>query len=112
MTGSLSNIHADLMKILTDLEAYMEFELHVDSGYRDPQHNQDVGGVPDSEHKDDPAQGADVFCRRSPTRFKIVCWLLARGVRRIGIGNTFIHIGISQDLPQDVMWTYYPDAEA
>jgi zinc D-Ala-D-Ala carboxypeptidase len=108
MTGAITNLHPDLMKILTRLETQMGFELTINSGYRTPEHNEAVGGVPDSEHMDDPAQGADVFCHLSATRFHMLDALYTMGVRRIGIGPNFIHVGISTTLPTDVAWTYYP----
>jgi uncharacterized protein YcbK (DUF882 family) len=112
MTGEIQHLHPDLLAVLTQLEHRMGFELHITSGYRDPIHNADVGGVPKSEHTDDPAQGADVQCQRSATRYKMLRELLSMAVRRIGIGNTFIHIGISLEKPQNVAWDYYPDSPA
>ena len=87
----------------------MGFELQIHSGYRDPEHNKDVGGVEGSEHTHDPAEAADVFCQRSGTRYKMLRWLFIEGVRRIGIGNTFIHIGIAKDMPQNMCWDYYQE---
>lgn len=89
----------------------MGFELNINSGYRDPDHNVDVGGVPDSEHTYDPAEGADVLCLRSSTRFKMLKALLDMGITRIGIGQTFIHVGIATDKPDAVCWHYYPTAK-
>lgn len=89
----------------------MGFELNINSGYRDPSHNEDVGGVPDSEHTYDPAEGADVLCLRSVTRFKMLKVLFEMGVERIGIGQTFVHVGIATDKPQQVCWHYYPTAK-
>jgi uncharacterized protein YcbK (DUF882 family) len=109
MTGYTTNLHPELMVVLKALEERLGFELTVNSGYRDPEHNREVGGVEGSEHTDDPAQGADILCKRSVTRFKMVRELLSMGVRRIGIGNTFVHVGIASDKPQDVMWDYYPE---
>ena len=109
MTGYTSNLHPDLMAVLTQLEHRMGFPLRIDSGYRDPEHNKDVGGVEGSEHTDDPARGADVFCQRSVTRYRMLRELFAMGVRRIGIGKTFLHVGISPDKPGDVAWHYYKD---
>jgi hypothetical protein len=48
-----------------------------------------------------------VLCKRSSTRFRMVKWLLESGITRIGIGNDFVHIGIGEDKPQQVMWDYY-----
>ena len=110
MTGYTTNLHPDLMAVLTQLEARMGFPLQITSGYRDPVHNIDVGGVTNSEHTLDPSMAADVFCQRSQTRFKMLKALFALGVTRIGIGNTFIHVGISPTHPQDVCWDYYPDS--
>ena len=90
----------------------MGFSLQINSGYRDPTHNEEVGGVPGSEHTYDPAEGADVFCQRSTTRYKMLKELLAMGVRRIGIGKTFVHVGIATDKPSGVLWDYYPDTSS
>jgi uncharacterized protein YcbK (DUF882 family) len=109
MTGYTSNLHPDLMAVLTQLESRMGFELRITSGYRDPVHNIDVGGVTGSEHTLDPSMAADVFCQRSATRYKMLRELFSMAVRRIGIGKTFVHIGISTAHPQDVVWTYYED---
>ena len=109
MTGETANLSPALMAVLTELEQRMGFELRIDSGYRDPTHNEDVGGVEGSEHTHDPADAADVFCQRSITRFRMLHHLLAMGVRRIGIGKTFVHVGVSTSHPQDVCWTYYPE---
>lgn len=107
MTGAIDNLHPKLRGILVRLEERMGFELTVTSGYRDPEHNQDVGGVEQSEHTYDPAEGVDVLCKRSVTRFTMVSEALDLGVTRIGIGKDFVHLGIAADKPDKVMWTYY-----
>lgn len=109
MTGYTANLHPDLVAVLTKLEEAMGFPLQITSGYRDPVHNVDVGGVTNSEHTLDPSMAADVFCQRSTTRFKMLETLFALGVTRIGIGKTFLHIGISPTHPQCVVWDYYPE---
>jgi len=110
MTGYTANIHPDLMAVLTRLEHRMGFELQIMSGYRDPEHNRDVGGVEGSEHTNDPALAVDVLCQRSQTRYQMLKQLFSMDVRRIGIGHTFLHIGISTTHPTDVAWDYYPDS--
>ena len=102
------HLHPILKRHLGELEKRMGFALPVTSGYRDPMHNEDVGGVPDSEHTYDPAEGVDVLCKRSTTRFKMLKELFDMGLTRIGIGADFIHIGIAADKPQNCAWTYYP----
>ncbi len=111
MQGKIANLHQDLVDILTDLEIYMGFELTITSGQRTHEHNDDpkVGGVKNSEHTYDPAEGADVLCKQGVTRYKMLQHLFKVGVRRIGVGKEFIHVGISELLPQNVVWAYYKD---
>lgn len=111
MTGYTDNLHPDLVAVIMELERRMGFSLQINSGYRDPVHNIDVGGVAGSEHTYDPAEGADVFCQRSTTRYKMLRELFELGVRRIGVGDRFIHIGVARDRPMDVAWTYYAKDE-
>ena len=108
MRGRVANLHPRLLQLLEELETRMGFELDINSGYRDPEHNKDVGGVENSEHTYDPAEGADIFCQRSGTRYTMLKHIYDLGVTRVGVGKTFIHIGISVDHPQHVAWTYYP----
>ena len=108
MKGKTANIHPALMDILLLLEQEMGFELTVTSGQRDEATNTEAGGVVGSEHTYHPAEGADVLCKQSITRYKMLHWLLAHDVRRIGIGQDFLHVGIADDKPQFVAWHYYP----
>lgn len=109
MNGKLDNIHPDLMALLTALEVYMGFQLMVVSGQRTEAHNAKVGGVKKSEHTYMPAKGADVLCTRASTRYKMLEWLFAHHVKRIGIGKEFLHVGIAADKPQERAWHYYPE---
>ena len=101
------NLHPTLHAHLHELQTRMGFVLTITSGYRHPDHNTEVGGVEHSEHTYDPAEGVDVLCKRSATRFAMVKHLLDMGLTRIGIGKDFVHIGIATDKPAPVMWTYY-----
>ena len=94
-----------------ELELYLGFEITITSGHRSIAHNTTAGGVVNSEHTYSPAEGADVLCKQSITRFKMVKWLLEHGVTRIGIGDEFVHVGVAEDKPQCVMWDYYPEKE-
>lgn len=107
MTGRTANLHPDLVKLLNDLEKLSGQCLDITSGYRDPEHNRDVGGVPNSEHTYDPAEAADIACENGSLRFVLVANAIKLGCVRIGIGKTFVHIGIAKDKPQRVIWHYY-----
>jgi uncharacterized protein YcbK (DUF882 family) len=107
--GKLDNLHPDLLAILQKIEDMVDIELTINSGYRTPAHNAAVNGVEHSEHTYNPAKAADILCLRSVTRWNIVKAAIVCGVRRVGIGQDFVHIGIATDKPQDVMWLYDRD---
>ncbi len=78
--------------------------MKVNSGYRTPAHNKSVGGVLDSSHPKGLA--ADIRIYTSQDRFKLVSVALACGIKRIGIGQTFIHLDADTTKPQNVIWIY------
>lgn len=108
MTGKTDNIHPDLLELIHQLEQRLGYELTITSGKRDPAHNEKVGGVKGSEHTYPLSEGVDVACASSAKRYALIKLLYEMGVRRIGDGKTFVHIGIAKDKPQDVLWSYYP----
>jgi len=77
------------------------------SGYRCPKHNAEVGGVPDSAHT--KGMAADIRCENSSDRFIMIEAARAAGIKRIGIGENFLHFDIDPSKPQRVMWTYYKE---
>jgi zinc D-Ala-D-Ala carboxypeptidase len=76
----------------------------ITSGYRSPEHNAHVGGVPNSEHTDYPATGVDIRARSSAERYAILKGLFTAGFSRLGIYKSHIHAGISVTRPQRVVW--------
>lgn len=49
----------------------------------------------------------DIRCDSSATRMKIVGACIQAGFRRLGIGETFVHVDCDPSLPQDVIFPYY-----
>lgn len=49
----------------------------------------------------------DIRCNTSANRFKIIRAAIGWGIRRIGIGKTYIHLDNDPSLAQGVMWHYY-----
>lgn len=78
--------------------------IHINSGCRCVPYNHLVGGVDQSEHTYGSA--ADLQCGSSSERFDLCRLALGAGFNRIGIGKTFIHVGIAEDKPQRVIWLY------
>ena len=79
----------------------------ITSGYRCEEHNRKVGGVPKSSHVKGLA--ADIHCPTSSRRWRIIEALIKAGFKRIGIGETFIHVDKDPHKPMPIMWTYYKD---
>ena len=77
---------------------------HINSSWRDEDTNQRVGGKPNSAHL--RGNAVDIACANSSDRYLIVDAAMAAGFTRIGIGNTFVHLDVDKDLPDNVIWTY------
>jgi zinc D-Ala-D-Ala carboxypeptidase len=93
------------LKTLDYARDLAEIPFVITSGYRCPKHNAKIGGQPNSAHTKGFA--ADIKCTNSKDRFTIVEAARQAGIKRIGIGENFIHLDIDPDKPQRVMWTYY-----
>lgn len=82
----------------------------LNSAARCPQHNEDEGGKETSEHlanQDGYAEGVDVSTTNSSVRWKVVTAAIAAGIRRIGIGDNFVHLGDGlSHKPHPVIWVY------
>jgi len=83
-------------------EARIRFD--IESGYRCKKHNKEVGGKKASDHLF--GEGVDILTRNSSCRWKIIEAGIRVGIKRIGIGETFTHLGTRRQNPQLVMWTY------
>ena len=82
----------------------------VTSGPRCAVHNAAEGGVKDSEHL--TGQGADLQCLTSAQRWKMLESAKRAGFRRIGIGRTFLHVGVeTTGHATEVVWTYYGETK-
>lgn len=48
----------------------------------------------------------DIACNNSTDRYNLLNCLLDVGFKRIGVGNTFIHVDIDKEKAKEVIWTY------
>jgi len=92
-----------LIELLEIMRATMG-RIIVNSGCRCKRWNESVDGSEASAHL--LGQAADIRALGSKERYQAVASAVLSGCTRIGIGETFIHVDCSEDLPQSVIWTY------
>jgi uncharacterized protein YcbK (DUF882 family) len=99
-------MNPSFVQTIDQIRAKLGHPLHINSGYRTESHNALVGGVPGSAHTKGLA--CDIECIDGSTRFQLIKYALDLGIKRIGIGDTFIHLDGDLDKPQEVIWIYPP----
>ena len=93
-----------LIDLLERARGYYNAPLVVTSGCRCEAHNRAVGGGSRSAHL--TGEAADISCVASSERFDLLSALLRAGARRVGLGEGFVHVDVSETLVQDVAWLY------
>jgi zinc D-Ala-D-Ala carboxypeptidase len=86
------------------LRHWLGYPLKINSGLRTLEHNLEVGGVAGSAHVNGWA--ADIYCRTSVERFRLLRAAMLLGFTRIGIGTTFVHLDMDPMKPEAVLWLY------
>ena len=104
LQGSGQMMNKLVLDMLDEVREKFDKPIHINSGYRTPQHNEAVGGTENSSHLKGLA--VDIACDNSIDRFDLINCLLDVGFSRIGVAKTFIHADIDPDKSNGVMWTY------
>lgn len=96
----------------------------LNSAYRTPEHNAEVGGKPNSSHT--KGMAVDIAANTSRDRYRILVGMivaslvrtgqiddgeaamkaLTNDITRFGIGNTFIHVDCDTTKDPEVIWLY------
>lgn len=98
------SLNENLIPTLDRIRGMYGKPMYITSGYRCPEHNTEVGGKPSSAHL--TGEAADISCVSDRDRFNLIYAAITSGINRIGISSKFIHIDISESLPQNVLWLY------
>ena len=104
LKGSGKNMSDELVNMLDIARKKYGKSMIINSGYRTSGHNEKVGGKTTSSHLKGLA--VDIACSNSVDRFKLYDILREVGFKRIGVGNTFIHVDIYKDKSPKVFWVY------
>lgn len=105
----IDNVSVPFINRLQLARTLAKIKFPITSGCRCPMHNKIEGGSCNSDHittETIQCEGADVKCRNSNDRFKIIKAGVEAGFTRIGIARTFVHLGMSKENPQEVIWLY------
>ncbi len=92
-----------LLKKLNKCREEAGMPLTINSGYRTVEHNEEINGNSNSSHL--RGYAVDIACNDSVSRLKIIKSALRVGFRRIGVGETFIHLD-TDPVSVDCIWTY------
>ncbi len=78
----------------------------INSGARSDAHNRKVGGARNSSHKMPACKAVDIRASSRTIRNNLVMAARDVGFKRIGVGNTFVHLDIDEGKSQYVAWGY------
>lgn len=102
---SIEDMEEETLFVLDNVRHEAGIPLVLNSAYRSVAYDKSKGRSGNSAHT--RGMAVDIRCTTSANRWKIVQAAIKCGVRRIGIGKTYIHLDTDTSLPQDVIWHYY-----
>ena len=94
----------DFLILLNQTRASAGIPFIINSWYRCLKHNTEIGSKPTSSHIKGCA--ADIKCKDSVSRSKIISALITSGFTRMGIAKNFIHVDNDKEKPEGVIWLY------
>lgn len=104
--GSGSNMDEEFLRILDDIREDCGFPFIINSGFRTPTHNEEVGGKPSSAH----LSGLAVDIKTSSRKNQLIILIesIYKGIDRFGLATngSYIHIDYNKDLPHPALWYY------
>lgn len=101
IVGSSMDMSFEVVQMVEMMCVYTKQRLIVTSGYRTVAHNRDIKGAVNSAHLKGLA--VDIHCPTSYLRYKLVNWLVLRGIKRIEVGSNWVHFDIDETLPNPVL---------
>ena len=102
--GSYKHMNVEFLNKLAQARKIAAVGFKITSGYRSPEHNEKVGGVPNSSHT--LGHAVDIYAPTSRQKYIIINALLQAGFDRIGVAKNFIHVDDDPSKNEEVIWTY------
>ena len=97
-------MNVDFLAKLDEAREIACIPFNINSAFRTPEKNAEVGGKINSSHLRGLA--VDISATDSRTRFIILQSLIAAGFTRMGIADSFIHVDDDKEKSPNVAWTY------
>lgn len=94
----------DFLSMLDNAREIAGIPFKINSGYRTIEHNEKVGGKPNSSHI--VGKAVDIAIQGSRERWIILEALMQVGFNRFGLAKTFIHVDSDDYKDPNVVWTY------
>ena len=102
--SGFANMDRNFLEMLDYARQIARAPFKINSGYRTKEHNEKVGGKPQSSHL--VGKAADIGISSSQERWNVLTALQDAGFTRLGVGNTFIHVDSDSSKTSKVIWTY------
>lgn len=104
--GSGKNMDTHFLELLDAIREEAGIPFHINSGYRTQEHNRSpqVNGGPNSAHL--RGMAADIRATTGRQKALIVMAAARHGIKRMGIGRSFIHLDCDSTLPNPTIWLY------
>lgn len=99
----LDGVKPDLLDVLQTLRNRLNTPMIITSGYRHPTHPVEARKERPGEHSEGLAADVVVSVDR---RYDLVRYAIQAGIARIGVADSFIHLGVSRNFPHPRIWTY------
>lgn len=99
----LDNINIDLVISLEKFRLDVQRPVEITSGVRCRYHNKSIKSSSTSSHIIGLA--ADIRCSDSKERFRLLNHIF-KYFSRVGIADSFIHVDIDNNKPQELVWVY------
>lgn len=100
----VKGLFPDLVYKLDRARALYGAAIIITSGYRDPNQNEQVGGVQDSAHT--TGKAVDIRAPGDAGMREKLSWALgAAGFRRVGAYDLHFHVDVDADKPTPAWWT-------
>lgn len=101
-----NKISMELVQMLDTARHTAGIPFIISSGYRCIKHNNNVGGVNDSQHI--YGNAVDIIWKDYNQLYHMISALINVGINRIGINyqKKFIHVDISETKTNNIIWKY------